>query len=137
MGIFTLVNGDSPQVDGEHPLETLWLEFDHKVKLLGSAFTSVGHNDDFKLLVDDYELLTGKIPGGNPSDSGFGITDLSSYGSDIQGYKFGFTVNSPEDDYSLYAVEVEKVPVPEPTVVLGLLAVLGAGSTLKQKKIAS
>jgi len=113
--------------------ETLLLSFDRRARINSATFSRVGGNDEFTLLVDGDELVSADIPGGNLADIDIGSFDFTSFNAgDRTGVEFGFTVTDLDDDYILREIVVEKVP--EPALVLGLLAASALGASALQRK---
>jgi len=118
---------DDPEVDGLGPNEGLQFLFDHTVSLISATFTRVGFNDDFTLFVDGDKLVSADIPGGSFFDNDFGTFNFESFSPDNEGSVFTFAALGANDDFKLKRLEVEKVAVPEPALMLGLGSVAAAG----------
>ncbi len=128
--------GDSRQIDGLGPDETLRLAFDQQISLVSATFSRVGFNDDFRLFVDGDVLVSADIPGGGFFDSGTGTFDFTSFAlPNRTGSVLDFTVTGFNDDYILSSIDVE--PVPEPLTILGSLSALGMGAFLKKQNAKS
>ena len=124
-GVFRGV-GENPQIDGvnDNKRETLNLSFDNLVTLLSATFTKVDTGDEFKLFVDDNQLVSDTVIPGN------GTFDFSLLNA--TGTKLGFSIGDSDDDYFLKSVEVKEVP--EPTTILGSLLVSGFSAMFYKKR---
>ncbi|WP_414621435.1 PEP-CTERM sorting domain-containing protein [Calothrix sp. CCY 0018] len=124
-GVFRGV-GENPQIDGVgvNKRETLNLRFNKLVNLLSATFAKVDSDDEFKLFVDETQLVSDtQIPNS-------GTFDFTSFNA--TGTVLGFTVGDSDDDYFLKSVEVKEVP--EPTTILGSLLVSGFGAMFYKKR---
>lgn len=110
---------DSLQVDGLDTNEILNLTFNQTVRIISATFSRVGinvpildrnGNDDFRLLVDEVEVLAADIPGGNLFDLDTGTYTFSPLIA--QGSTLGFGVINRGDDYLLTNLTVETIPTP-------------------------
>lgn len=124
---------ENVEVDASTFSEILLLSFDRRARINSATFSRVGRNDEFTLLVDGDELVSDDIPGGNLADIGIGSFDFTGFNAgDRTGLEFGFTVPDPDDGYILREITVETVP--EPALVLGLLAASVLGGSVLQRK---
>lgn len=114
------------EIDAAGGLETLFLNFGQKVSLVSATFGYVDGNDAFNLFVGENSLVNGEdIPDNNMFDfTGFDLLQTTAK-------TFSFTAN-PGSDYSLKSITVATVP--EPTTVLGLMAVSALGSVALKRK---
>jgi hypothetical protein len=124
---------ENAEVDGSGQSETLLLSFDGRARINSATFSRVGSLDEFTLLVDGDELVSADIPGGNLADVDIGSFDFTGFNAgDRTGAEFGFTVTDLDDGYILREITVETVP--EPALVLGLLAASVLGGSVLQRK---
>ncbi|MGK7902416.1 MAG: hypothetical protein AB4352_13560 [Hormoscilla sp.] len=124
---------EDPEVDGWIRGETLLLRFDSPVRIHSAMFSRVGFNDEFTLFVDGDELVSADIRGGNGDDTGIGFFNFTRFDpEDRTAVGFGFTVTDRNDDYMLRKIRIETVP--EPALVLGLLAASALGALALQRQ---
>lgn len=117
---------ENTQIDGvnENRRETLNLSFDNLVTLISATFTKVDSGDEFKLFVDENQLVSDtQIPG----SGNFDFTSFNATGTVL-----GFSIGDSDDDYFLKSVEVQEVP--EHASILGSLLVSGFSAMFYKKR---
>ena len=117
--------------------ETLRLTFDHVVEALTAEFRLVNEplfpgKDSVKVIFDGVNTI---FEGPITPTSGQFFPGIVNFTAGNTGSILDFTLTDGNDGFRLYSLEVDKVDVPEPTAVIGLLTLGAIGLATKKKRI--
>jgi hypothetical protein len=122
-------------VDGQNPgRESLIFSLQRKVRLVGATFRRADSDDEFSLNVinpgeETFSLRNLDVPSNDDYFDFLSIADEQ----DLVGRRFRFWATDPSDNWTLTGLKVETVP--EPTAIVGLMAVGALGTvTLRRKQ---
>ncbi|MEX0777498.1 MAG: hypothetical protein WD042_17475 [Phycisphaeraceae bacterium] len=131
-GIFIVDPTDNSQIDGS-PAEALTLLFNQRVRVEAIVFSRVGFDDTAAVSVDGSMSYFGMLPGGNASDTGTFMLDVSGvgYADRWTGTQITFAALMQTSDFKIQSLIITRAPNnPTPSAFgAGLLLLAGLAGT--------
>jgi len=131
LGIKLASGSDGSEIDLLGPDEALTLDFSEPVRLLAMLFAQVGSNDDFRLTTTGSEL-TAALPGGNSSDTGLSLFDLTPFA--LQGTTFTLAPATAFSEFSLANISLTHALPTAPAWLLMLAPLLWLTATAERRR---
>lgn len=115
----------SKTLDGSSSDDFLTFDFGSSVLLRGIVFSSVGGNDEVRLLVGGATVFDGYIDGTLTTSSN--VVDLSFLPLNLSGQTFSLMAFDSDDSFRVKSMTIETAPIPTPEPSTWLLLSVGVG----------